>query len=63
MSLEQGRMGTGKRLPGLLLGFGFMLPHADDHAIVDAEETELYDKLKVCLRDLVSLCVILLDIM
>ncbi|KAI8950795.1 hypothetical protein F4801DRAFT_590148 [Xylaria longipes] len=46
MSLKQGRMGSSKRLPDFLLGFGLMLPPANSHAIADAEEMKLYDKLK-----------------
>jgi hypothetical protein len=46
MSLKQDRMGSSKRLPDFLLGFGVMIPPANYHAFEDAEEIKLFDKLK-----------------
>ncbi|TRX96271.1 hypothetical protein FHL15_002995 [Xylaria flabelliformis] len=46
MSLKQDRIGSSKRLCDFLLGFGLMIPPANSHAIADAEEIKLYNKLK-----------------
>ncbi|KAI0199002.1 hypothetical protein F4808DRAFT_451636 [Astrocystis sublimbata] len=46
MSLKQSRMGSSKRIPEFLLGFGLMLPPANFRPVVDVEELKSYDSLQ-----------------